>query len=440
MTIGIQGQGGVQPAGMELGGLTGSTEDLIGYFQLRMKDQGMQDPAQREQFMAAFTSVLQGLSSMGGAGLNPATKQALLAASSDPKSNPAAVLQRLQQQGVRLDTFAAQNPLVDQKIASRGQNLGVYTQGPGLDQVASGKAVMHIGHSGEGVKDLQRMLNAMGANLDVDGKFGPKTEAALKNFCAAKGMSPDGVLDAAKLGELRKGGTLTADQWNVHQPNYAANKTRGAVDAAEVNAERAAANGPARVTGDDGKPLPAGTKGLLEQISRGEGTSDEMARKHGFASGYDVTLGNDAYGDKGHKPVSQMSLYELKQYQHSMLNDPKNGWNSSAVGKYQIVKRTLFGNENKDGSVSGGLLGNMTEAQLKNTYFTPEFQDKLGEQLLRGCKMDEFTSGKISAAEFQNRIAGTWASFARADTGRGLQGTGTTTAQAQRAIGGLLTT
>lgn len=422
MTIGIQGQGGVQPAGMELGGLTGSTEDLIGYFQLRMKDQGMQDPAQREQFMAAFKSVLEGLGSMGGAGLNPATKQALLAASSDPKSNPAAVLQRLQQQGVRLDTFAGQNPLVDQKIASRGQNLGVYTQGPGLDQVASGKAVMHIGHSGDGVKDLQRMLNAMGANLDVDGKFGPKTEAALKSFCAAKGMSPDGVLDAAKLGELRKGGTLTEDQWNVHKPNYAANKTRGAVDAAEVHAERAAANGPI-----DLKDVGTGTKGLLEQISRGEGTSDAMAAKHGYKSGYDVALANGAYGGgPNEKPISQMTLGEVKALQRRMLDHPANGWNSSAVGKYQIVGTTLRGLQKEM---------NLPDS----TVFSPEIQDQMGMRLLERRGLNKFQNGTMSATQFQNNIAKEWASFARADTGRSAYGqhTGTSTAQAAAVIAGV---
>ncbi|MFO0722908.1 MAG: peptidoglycan-binding protein [Myxococcota bacterium] len=429
MTIPIQGTTGTTLPQTELQ-LGGSTEDLIGYFQLRMKDQSMNDPAQREAFMNAFKSVIQGLSAMPGNGLNPAAKNALLQACADPSKSPQAVLQGLQAQGINTDTFTSRNPLVDAKVMSRGQNLGVYTQGPSLDQVASGNAVMHIGHSGEGVKELQRKLNAMGAHLDVDGKFGPKTEAALKSFCAAKGLSPDGVLDASKLGVLNKGGeALTDEQWNKFQPNYAADKARGAVDAQEVYAERARTNGPARVTGDDGKPLPAGTKGLLEQISRGEGTTDAQAQAHGYKSGYDVTLANGKFGGgPNEKPVSSMTLGEVKQLQARMLADPRNGWNSSAVGKYQIVGTTLRGLQKEMGLSD-------------DTVFSPELQDKMATRLLQRRGMDRFTSGQMSAAQFQNNIASEWASFARADTGASAYGqhTGTSSAQAAAAIAGLRT-
>ena len=50
------------------------------------------------------------------------------------------------------------------------------------------------GSSGDLVEELQVILNAKyGADLDVDGKFGAKTEAAVKAFQKSKGLTVDGI-------------------------------------------------------------------------------------------------------------------------------------------------------------------------------------------------------------------------------------------------------
>jgi peptidoglycan hydrolase-like protein with peptidoglycan-binding domain len=68
----------------------------------------------------------------------------------------------------------------------------------------NGAVTMHRGMGGPEVQDLQRRLNAMGASppLAVDGKFGPKTEAALKAYQSANGIQQTGVLGRQTLGSL----------------------------------------------------------------------------------------------------------------------------------------------------------------------------------------------------------------------------------------------
>lgn len=55
---------------------------------------------------------------------------------------------------------------------------------------------------GERVKALQMALNAKGANLEVDGDFGPATEAAVTAYQRANGLDIDGVAGSQTLGHL----------------------------------------------------------------------------------------------------------------------------------------------------------------------------------------------------------------------------------------------
>lgn len=59
---------------------------------------------------------------------------------------------------------------------------------------------LSLGADGELVEAMQRTLNAQmepSPNLQVDGDFGPNTEAALMRFQAAKGLKADGIVSAA---------------------------------------------------------------------------------------------------------------------------------------------------------------------------------------------------------------------------------------------------
>jgi peptidoglycan hydrolase-like protein with peptidoglycan-binding domain len=87
------------------------------------------------------------------------------------------------------------------EVAVRARIEGQYAiPAPSFQDIAAG-ARMKRGMGGESVKDLQRKLNALGAEppLDVDGKLGPKTEAALKEFQADHAVQQTGVLGPTTL-------------------------------------------------------------------------------------------------------------------------------------------------------------------------------------------------------------------------------------------------
>jgi hypothetical protein len=96
---------------------------------------------------------------------------------------------------------------------------------------------------------------------------------------------------------------------------------------------------------------------------------------------YDVVLGDqpnggNAYGFTPPKPVSQMSMGELYDYQRSVMvpataaKGVGGGQGSSAAGAYQIVSKTLA-------DAAPKVFG----ADWRTMQFTPENQDKLGEYL-----------------------------------------------------------
>ncbi len=74
--------------------------------------------------------------------------------------------------------------------------------GPGLTAAANGEFIKR-GASGEGVAELQRALNARGWSLEEDGKFGPATERAVREFQGATGAEADGVVGPETVGKLR---------------------------------------------------------------------------------------------------------------------------------------------------------------------------------------------------------------------------------------------
>lgn len=68
-----------------------------------------------------------------------------------------------------------------------------YSDGEVKNVVQIELSVLRKGSKGEQVKTLQRLLNAFGNSLSVDGDFGSKTDSALKSYQKKNGLQVDGI-------------------------------------------------------------------------------------------------------------------------------------------------------------------------------------------------------------------------------------------------------
>jgi cell wall-associated NlpC family hydrolase len=65
-------------------------------------------------------------------------------------------------------------------------------------------SVLRKGSKGEQVKTLQRLLNAFGSSLNVDGDFGSKTDSALKAYQKKNSLQIDGICGVKSWESLLK--------------------------------------------------------------------------------------------------------------------------------------------------------------------------------------------------------------------------------------------
>ena len=144
---------------------------------------------------------------------------------------------------------------------------------------------------------------------------------------------------------------------------------------------------------------------LLELIAKGEGTTDAQARAKGYDNGFQVTLAYGLLVDDKSVKIDRMSLGDLDQLQTDMLNNPANKWNSSAAGKYQIVRTTLRKLKSNLG---------LSDAVI----YSASIQRKMAVSLLEGRGLTKFKRGEMSLTAFQTELSKEWASIADPLTGR----------------------
>lgn len=134
---------------------------------------------------------------------------------------------------------------------------------------------------------------------------------------------------------------------------------------------------------------------LLDLIGMTEGT--DVRRGGAAARGYNETL---AYGalTGGNVDLVSMTLTQIDALQTRMLQHPANRWNSSALGRYQIVRTTL-----RSIRKTLGLSG--------NELFDRDMQDRMACFLLGLRGIDKYLAGRLSEDTMLHNLAKEWASL-----------------------------
>lgn len=99
---------------------------------------------------------------------------------------------------------------------------------------ALGDRQLGRGANGPEVTELQKRLQQLGYVVGpIDGKFGPKTEAAVRRFQKERGLKVDGVAGTQMINELKlmTGGSTTASGKSVGPKNVDVNLLARAVNA-----------------------------------------------------------------------------------------------------------------------------------------------------------------------------------------------------------------
>lgn len=220
-------------------------------------------------------------------------------------------------------------------------------------------STIRYGASGNDVKKLQEKLNTAGYKLDVDGQFGSKTQAAVKDYQQKNGLTVDGIVGANTWGSLTGGTPANKDSQSIskkttkpaanssnnQRPTY---KKSDALTAAEKQLAEFEAQKPAEFSSQYTEKLDA----LVDKILGGEPFSydvsedalynlykeqyvnqGKMAMADTAAQAAALTGGfGSSYGTTSAQQAYQMYLREL--------NDIVPELHDRAYQKYQDEKNT----------------------------------------------------------------------------------------------------
>ena len=214
---------------------------------------------------------------------------------------------------------------------------------------------LSYGSKGSEVTELQKLLNQNGYSLDVDGDFGSKTQAAVKDYQQKNNLSVDGIVGTNTWGALTKASTGTTTTQSTPTANTTTNNTgyqeSDVVKQAQALLQQQMANKP----GDYTSSWQTQLNDILQQIqNRKEFSYDlnadvlynqykDQAMLQGQKAMMD-TMGQaqamtGGYGNSYAQSVGQQAYQDQLQ----QLNDKVPELYQLALNKYQME-----GNEMKD--------------------------------------------------------------------------------------------
>jgi peptidoglycan hydrolase-like protein with peptidoglycan-binding domain/lysophospholipase L1-like esterase len=238
------------------------------------------------------------------------------------------------------------------------------------------------GRQGPEVADVQKALLALGFKLPqhgVDGVRGSETVAAVKEFQQANGLVVDGDPGPETIAALNK---------------VVANKG--------IKIEKS--------TAKDVKVSSGGqASGKLPPLKMDSATSGKVGDLLNFIARYES--GGDynimVGGKRGN--LTGMTVGDVLNMQKDMI---AKGHESTAVGRYQYIRKTLAGTASQLG------------INLDSTKFDEKTQDALAIQTLRTIGLESWLDGKLDDGAFLNKVARVWASVPTTSGGSYYSGVG----------------
>lgn len=200
--------------------------------------------------------------------------------------------------------------------------------------------LLRVGSTGDDVKKLQELLG-----VDVIGKFGPKTEAAVKGWQAAHGLTPDGVVGDATWAKMFAPKVEAPAPAPVAQP--VATNTTFKLDALKGHVPQAVI---------DQIPDTAARFGITTTLR----LAHFLAQCGHESGGFKAVSENLNYGAKGllnifkkyFKTIAQATAYERKPekianlvYANRMGNGPESsgdGWKYRGRGYIQLTGKENY--------------------------------------------------------------------------------------------------
>jgi len=270
-----------------------------------------------------------------------------------------------------------QNMLLGMDDVAQAQNLTVESMKKAREEGQAAKDAQD--KNTKEIIDAQMALQKFAVELDklVKEKILPTAAVAVKNFTQTLLSSVDYINE--KLG-INPGGASGGGAG------------RGGGSSGPAGRGSGQAQAPTTGVGGAGAPSPeaAGTLGAIRNmIGRAESGGD-----------YNVMVG----GKKG--DLTNMTLAQILE-QQSKMRQRGSGFESSALGKYQITQGTL-----RD-------LINKTGMDINTTMFDQATQDKLADELIvsRGG-YNKYAAGAINKEKFMRNLSSIWAGLPMDASGR----------------------
>lgn len=224
------------------------------------------------------------------------------------------------------------------------------------------------GNRGPEVADLQKALSAFGYPLPrfgVDGIRGRETSASIRKFQQDNQLKVDGIPGPDTIDKLN---TMLASNPEI------TSKLKKSTPL-EVKSK-----GPAQLP-----PLKqdAATTGKVGEVLN-------LIARYESRGNYNIILGGQTVPE-----LTKMTLNQVYEFQRQMVN---SGRESSAVGRYQYIRKSLE------------MVANQMGLDPNTTIFDPKTQDEIAiYDLRRRANMDQWLNGQLSDEDFLNNVAKIWA-------------------------------